>query len=175
MSRLLIRLSRNERGMALLELSLAGLISAMIIGVMVVWAGTTINTETHLEADDDAAQDLRMARENLSKDLRRAEEVFTAEFDTVAVWIDENRNGSIETEERIRWSIDEAGTLSRATGTGTARVDVTGLDTDVSGFTYDASAPDEVRNVDFVLTLHLDQVTGADNRAVTASVHIRNS
>ena len=155
MRRLLRRLHRDQRGMGLLELTLAGLVSALIIGVMVVWAGTTINTETHLEADDDAAQDLRMARENLGKDLRRVEQIFTAQSDQIVFWIDEDRDGSTDTAERITWTITGSGELVRSTDAGTTRVDVEGLDTGASGFTYDAAAPGDIRNIDFVLTLLL--------------------
>jgi hypothetical protein len=44
-----------------------------------------------------------------------------------------------------------------------------------SGFTYDASVTADIRNVTFQLTLPLAAVAGAEDRAVIASIHIRNS
>ena len=85
MGRLIKRVHEDDRGVGLVELGVAGLVSALIIGVMVLWASTVIHTETHLGSDDDAAQSLRMARENLGKDIRRAEAVYEAEDDELVV------------------------------------------------------------------------------------------
>jgi hypothetical protein len=161
--------------MTLVELGVAGLVSALVIGVMVMWASTVIRTETHLGSDDDAAQSLRIARENLGKDIRRAEAVFTAEDDVLEIWIDLDRDGTQTSGERIIWTIDEDGTLGRAAGDGAVRIDAEGLDTAASGFAYDGSTPSQVRNVSFTLVLPIEGVADAEDRAVTASIHIRNA
>jgi hypothetical protein len=161
--------------MTLVELGVAGLVAALVIGVMVMWASTVIRTETHLGSDDAAAQSLRIARENLGKDIRRAEAVFTAEEDRLEIWIDLDRDGSQSAAERITWTIGEDGTLGRASGDGAARIDAEGLDTAASRFDYDHAAPSEVRNVSFALVLPIDGIADAEDRAVSATVHIRNA
>jgi hypothetical protein len=161
--------------MTLVELGVAGLVAAMVIGVMVMWASSVIRTETHLGSDDAAAQSLRMARENLGKDIRRAEAVFTAEDDELEIWIDLDRDGTQSAAERITWAIGEDGTLSRSAGDGAPRIDAEGLDIDASGFAYDDSTPSEVRNVSFALVLPIDGMAAAEDRAVGATIHIRNA
>ena len=67
----------DTRGTSIIELMMALMISAIIVALMVTWAGAVVGVENHSSSDDKAVQELRVAKEDLSKDIRRCEEILT--------------------------------------------------------------------------------------------------
>ena len=65
----------DSRGVSVIEMALALLISSMVVAMMVTWAGAMVGVETQHSSDDEAVQALRVAKEELGKDIRRAEAV----------------------------------------------------------------------------------------------------
>lgn len=165
----------GDRGAGIVELSVAMLVSTLVVAMVVTWAGAVISTETHHSSDDEAVQALRIAKEDMGKDIRRAEALTVAGDRYLTLWIDLDRDGTEDSGEAITWMISGSGSLLRAASDGTSRVEAEGIVYEASGFTYDAVAPSEVENVTFLLVAEVTAQAGTEQRSIGATIHIRNA
>lgn len=166
---------RGERGATLVELSVALLLGALVAAMMAVWASSVGRAEREHRAEDEVMGELRYAKELLSKDMRSARGFFTTEPDTVSVWIDADRDGEVGLGETITWVLGDDGTLTRQVDETEAGVEADGLDVEQSGFGFLDALPDPVREVSFVLVGTFDEGGSHQERAVAATVAVRNA
>jgi len=164
----------DSRGVSVIEMALALLISSMVVAMMVTWAGAMVGVETQHSSDDEAVQALRVAKEELGKDIRRAEAVPIAGDRYLTLWIDLDRNGAQDSGELISWVMSAAGELLRSDDAGGTRVVVGGLLYEESLFTYE-SGPDGVENIHFQLAAEVTTQAGTEERSIAAEIHLRNA
>lgn len=144
---------QKDDGAGLVELMLAMVIAGALSLMMVVWIGAAFSAnETHLQ-DDVAVQDLRVVRERLGREVREARSVLTADSDELAIWLDEDRDGTVDQGESVSWSIIDD-TLVRSTD-ATSLVIATGVSSVRSSFEYAQDAGD-VTTVSVSVVIPLD-------------------
>ena len=176
MSARLRSLLADTRGTSLIELLVAMAVSAIIVALMVTWAGAVVGTETQSSSDDSAVQELRVAKEELGKDIRRSEEIVTSGDKNLTMWIDLDRDGTRDLGEEISWSISTSGELLRSDDHGGLRVAVDRIVYAASGFTYDVAGPSGIENVGFRLVAEVTTGPAATGqRSIDAEINIRNS
>jgi len=165
----------SDSGAQLVELGAAMMISALIVSMMVAWMGAVGSSENLLRADDDALQNLRLAKEQMSQEVRNADSIIVAEDDLLTLWEDYDRNGTLDDGETVVWRITESGELTRAIDDGAAGQKADGIDVATSYFAYDAPIPSEVANVTFYVVVTIDENGAPADRVTTATVHVRNA
>jgi len=164
----------DSRGVGIVELLVALAVSSMVVALMVTWAGAVVGVETHHSSDDEAVQALRMAKEDLGKDIRRAEEVITAGDRYLTLWVDLDRDGTADPGEQISWTMSTSGELLRSDDSGAVRVAIERLVYEASSFTY-TSGPGGIENIRFDLTAEVTTPGGNERRSIAAEIHIRNA
>jgi type II secretory pathway component PulJ len=174
MVRRLRALLADSRGASVIELTVALLVSAVVVAMMVTWAGAMVAAETHNASDDEATQALRVAKEELGKDIRRAEAVVTAGDRYLALLIDLDRDGEQDSGEQVSWVMSASGELLRADDAGGMRTVVEGLVYEASGFTYTSGASG-IEDVYFRLVAEVTSQAGTEERSIAAEIHIRNA
>lgn len=165
--------SRDERGVTLTETAVAGLVGAVLVGMMISWFGAITAIDGQQRDDDLAMEGLRDARALLGRELRSAQYLLVADADALSMWLDEDRDGVFDDGEAVTWSITGSGSLQRGTDLETSRVIASPLVVASSGFTYDASDPALVTRVEFEFVVRPDPDSG--DRHIGSQVLIRNS
>jgi len=86
--RLMKRLLRAEGGVSLIELAVALFVSALMASLMISWVfSISAADDLHL-ADDEAILNLRAAKDEITRELRRTTAVLAADADSFTIWID---------------------------------------------------------------------------------------
>ncbi len=165
---------RGEDGLTLVEMSVASFIGALLSVLMISWVFTVYSTDDLHRTDDEAMQDLRFAKDEMARDLRSG--VVTALGDqSVTLWLDWDHDDVVATGESVTWRIETSGELVRHVEGIDPEVILTGLDTEVSGFTFDSSDPGAVRNVGFDLVVGISGRGGTPGtRSISSEISLRS-
>lgn len=166
---------RSDSGAHLVELGAAMLISGLIASLMVTWMGAAGSSLNLLQSDDEALQSLRLAKEQMSQDVRSSGSIIVAESDLLTLWADDDRNGMLDEGETVSWHITEAGELTRAIDDGPAGRKVDKIDVASSYFAYDDIVASEVANVTFYVVVIVEENGVPAERVTTATIHVRNA
>ena len=174
MTRLRSRL-RGERGLSLLELTVAAAVSALVLAIVVTWIIAVTRVDLDQEADFEGLNELRFAKSQMTKELRFATQSMTASNpDSIEVWIDLDDSGGTGPDspgEHVIWRI-LSGDLVRYTDNNlaTSVIWVEGLDLANSSLTQTGNV------VDIELSVSVEQ--GATKvlklRTIKTRVTLRN-
>jgi type II secretory pathway pseudopilin PulG len=165
----------GESGTSLVELGITLLITSIMSASLISWITAAGNAAGLHSADDVAVQELRLAKEHISRDLRVARAVLVADAATVSVWVDADEDEYRDPGEAITWTIAD-GNLTRRTDLEAGQTEASGLDMIHSAFTYDATTPAEVRDVMVTLVSYVDAAsTEPGTRTMTVEIHVRNA
>ena len=168
------RLRTDERGVTLVELMVASIFTLIISGSVLGWV-STINTQEQVNRLDVAAIDeLRVAKDRITKELRFASDVFPAlsvTGETVVVWIDADKDGiAPEPGEWVTWAIDQVtGDLTRTRDTGERTIHGQGFDPTLSSITVNADG-----NVEIELVAKITD-TPLRIRSIKTTVYVRSA
>lgn len=171
------QLLRDERGASIIEIGVSLVITSIMAVAMVNWMSTAGAAAVLHSNDDAVVQDLRLAKERITRELRVAQSVSVATPDQVTVWVDHDGDGFADVGETITWVISTDGTLSRWTDAGDQQVQVSGLVYADSGFGYDDPDAAEVTSIWIGLVATLPpRESGAEpgQRSISTQVHLRN-
>jgi hypothetical protein len=173
-SRLLRRILA-EKGISLIELAVAMFITAIMSSLMISWVFSIAAADDLHLADDEAVQGVRIAKDEITRELRRAAAVLAAEGNSLTIWLDDDRNEVQSAEEVVTWEIDDgSGTLTRTAGDGDASIRLARVSAAESGFTFDAENPGEVTSVGLTLAVFVDAPRGDDGvRSLTTEISLR--
>jgi len=172
--RCLRRLRADERGLSVAELGVSMVITAIVSVIMVTWVVAVTRTDELHQADDNALQQLRMAKERITRDLRRAEGITVADPHQVTVWLDDDRDGFVDGGELITWTITQGGDLVRSTDETLGVTEAERLSYR-AGFLFDATLPAEVETVHVELVVLVESAGRLEERTIQTDVHLRNS
>jgi len=170
------RLIGGSEGFTLIELSIAMsgllLISAVMMSFFV---GATRIDAVH-SSDDVALEQLRDARQRMSRDVREARR-FTATWPLgFTVWIDDGWDEIIGPGELVTWSVDVAGNLWRAAGDD-SRIEARGLSVAESYFAFDSSTPSGVTSMRIHLVARVEGPSDGSStgtRSLETEISLRN-
>ncbi len=169
---MLRRIRRSESGLTIVELSVAMFGLAFVSAIMLSWfVGANSVDQLHRD-DDEVVQELRVSKELLTKDLRRARNVTVAEKQSITLWLDLDHNDFVGDGELVTWAIADSGELVRSTDTASGVTHATAVDVNASVFEYDAESPLLVRRVGFELVAQVDE---GDTRSISTEVFMRNA
>jgi Tfp pilus assembly protein PilW len=165
----------SDSGAHLVELGAAMLISGLIVSLMVTWMGAAGSSMNLLQSDDEALQSLRLAKEQMSQDVRNAGSIIVAESDLLTLWADDDRNGTLDVGETVSWHITATGELTRAIDAGPAGRKADQIDVASSYFAYDDIVASQVANVTFYIVVLVEENGAPTERVTTATIHVRNA
>ena len=168
-------LGSDDRGMTLLELSVAMLISALIATAMLSWIIGVASADDRFKSNDLALGDLRDVSDRLSRELRSSEYVTAAQSAAISFWADSNRDDVIDAGETITWTLESDGSVVRTTDAGLTTVVATRLDPDLSSFSYDEPVPADVATVTIELVALSPSGDTNDELRYASKVFLRNS
>lgn len=155
--RLARRFRTDQRGMTLTELAVAGLITA-IVGLLIVAGIQTGMRSANLHRDDDrAVQDLRYAKDILTRELRMA-----ADAEEGGSWLTFTVDG-----EDIEWRITSTGELTRSVDSGAPAVVIIGLSVDESSFAISGNT--------VTVKLVTEVPTSDGTRSLETQIFLRNA
>jgi type II secretory pathway component PulJ len=168
------RIRTDDRGLSVAELGVSLVITAIASVVMVAWVVAVTRTDQLHQADDNAMQQLRIAKEKITRDLRRAEALTVADPQQVTVWLDDDRDGAVDGGELVTWMVTQDGNLVRSTDLepGTTEVERLSYRT---GFRFDATVPGDVETVGIELVALVESGGGLEERVIQTDVYLRNS
>lgn len=162
----------GESGFSVVELVVAmagmALVSLMMLSV---FTGATEVDELHA-ADDAALEQLRDARERMSRDVRQARRFTAVAGNGFTVWIDEGWDEVIGPGELVSWWFDSTGRLQRRSGDVT-RLEARDVAFDLSYFSFDSVEPTDVTAMAMHLVVVVDSRTGT-TRALDTEITLRN-
>lgn len=165
----------EDGGVSLVELAITLLITSIMSISLITWITTAGKAAGLHREDDQAIQELRVAKELLTRDLRIARAVLVAEPSRVSVWIDSDEDEYRDPGETITWSFDD-GTLTTRTDLTAPHVEVSALDGFHSHFSYDDPEAAGVSQVGVTLVATVSARTGEpEQRTLTVAVHVRNA
>jgi len=165
----------SDSGAHLVELGAAMLISGLIVSLMVTWMGAAGSSLNLLQSDDEALQSLRLAKEQMSQDVRNAGSIIVAQSDLLTLWVDDDRDGTLDVGETVSWHITATGELTRAIDAGPAGRKADQVDVASSYFAYDDIAASQVANVTFYMVVIVEENGASAERVTTATIHVRNA
>jgi len=151
------------------------LISGLMVSLMVTWMGAAGSSLNLLRSDDEALQSLRLAKEQISQEVRNASSIIVAQSHVLTLWADDDRNGTLDEGETVSWRITVTGELTRAIDAGPSAQKVNGIDVSTSYFAYDAAVASEVANVTYYLVAIVEENGAPAERVTTATIHVRNA
>ncbi|MCB2223575.1 MAG: hypothetical protein KQH83_05295 [Actinobacteria bacterium] len=166
----------TDGGFTLVEVSIALTGLLLISSVMMsFFVGATRVDATHT-ADDAALEQLRDARQRMSRDVREARRFTAAGPHGFTVWVDDGWDEVVGTDELITWSIDVAGNLRRAVGES-SRVEARGLSVERSYFAFDAANPSSISSMRMHLEAEVEGPGGGPptgTRSLDTEITLRN-
>jgi type II secretory pathway component PulJ len=168
------RVRDDDRGLSVAELGVSLVITAIASVIMVSWVVAVTRTDRLHQADDEALQQLRIAKEKITRDLRRAEDLTVADPDQVTAWLDDDRDGVVDAGETVTWMVTENGDLVRSTDQELGVTEATNLSYR-TGFQYDAALPGDVETVAIELVVLVASGDRLEERAIQTDVYLRNS
>ncbi len=169
-------LLQGSAGFSVIELSiaLAGLL--VVSSVMMSFFVGVARVDGVHTADDTALEQLRDARQRMSRDIREARRFYATWPLGFTVWLDAGWDEVIDAGELVTWSVDEAGNLRRSVGEA-SRIEAGGISLSESYFTFDSTMPGSVTS----MQMHLVVVVGrpgdgaaAGTRALDTEITLRN-
>jgi type II secretory pathway pseudopilin PulG len=167
---------RAEAGITLVELMVALMVTAILGAMVATWMTSAVRAVNLHRADDVAVQDLRQAKDLLTRELRVASGVSAISPTAITFWVDADFSGAPDEGETITWSIESDGTLARWTDAGGKASALVILDHVVLGesiFEFDTDEASEVRRVAITLV-----VTAGDTdrtRSLSTEIFVRNA
>ena len=164
-------IEERERGTSLVELSVSMFGLAFVAAIMLSWFVGANRVDELQRNDDEVIQDLRISRELLTKDLRRARSITAADVLAVTMWLDTDRDDIVDGGELITWEVEGDGDFVRSTDLGIETVHARSLLTGSSAFTYDDVVAASVTAVHVTLVAGLD--TGS-TRSMSVEISMRN-
>jgi Tfp pilus assembly protein FimT len=163
---------RSDRGVTLVELSVSMFGLAFLSAIMLSWfVGASRVDELH-RSDDEVIQELRVARELLTKDIRRARSITAAAPTSLTVWLDADRDLIADDGELVTWAITTDGEFVRSTDTGSAVAHAGSLVVDASSFVYDDVMPASITSVSFHFVARLED---GGQRSMSSEISLRNT
>ena len=163
-----------QSGMSLIELMVGMAVASIAIAVVFAWLVAATRVDLDQDADFQGLNELRIAKAQMTKELRFADGSLTAgSSNSIEVWIDVDGNGTgpDSTGEQVIWRIYN-GDLIRYTDDdlNTAVTWVSDLDTADSSLNLNGSV------AEIVLTLSVEQGATAvlSDRTIETSVTLRN-
>lgn len=163
---------RGDAGVSILEASVSMFGLAFVAAIMLSWlVGANRVDEIHRN-DDEVIQELRVSRELLTKDVRRARAITVAQPWQLTLWLDGDHDDIVDVGERVTWGVEGDGDLVRSTDGGGDVAHATGLVIGSSHFAYDAEAVGSIRSVSFAFVV---QIENGGQRSLSAEVSLRNS
>ena len=170
------RLLRAEAGISIIELAVAMFVTALMASLMLSWVFSVASADDLHQADDRAVQDLRTAKDEITRELRRAAAIDSAETDSFSIWIDGDHDEVRSSEELVTWEIESGGSLVRSLGDGSTSVRLLRLDPAESGFAYDSANPGDITSVGVTMTVYVDAPQGEDGtRSLTTEINLRSA
>jgi hypothetical protein len=151
-------------------------ITALMAAAMVTWLHTAgAATDLH-RGDDQAMQDLRIAKSLIGRDLRNAESVLIAETVSITVWVDDDDDDFQDVGEAITWAVTSEGHLTRSTDGGEFGVLASNLVFGESHFAYDSPTLLDITEIDIQFKAHVVTVAGeSGTRSIGLRIHVRNA
>ena len=166
-------LLHEDRGVTLVELMVSMLLVAFVSAAVVSGMTSAMRSANLHREDDQAVQDLRIAKERLTRELRTAAELQAASASSITVWIDADATGDEDPGEVVTWEITSVGSLTRSTDTAAASAVVVNLDATESLFAFDAESVDEIRLITVVLVARVGSSDGT--RSMQTQILLRNA
>jgi len=166
----------GSEGLTLIEMSIAMAGFLMVSAIMMSIVVGAARVDLLHSADDMALEQLRDARQRMSRDVREARRFTTAELHEFTVWIDEGWDQVVGPDELVTWRIDIAGNLWRTAGSN-SRIEARGLSTSQSYFAFDAGVPSSATSMRLHLVVGVESLgEGADScaRALSTEITLRN-
>ena len=164
---------QGDDGLTLVELLVSMMLMAFIATALVTGMSTAMRSADLHRDDDRAVQDLRHAKERLTRELRAITELTGASASSVAFWLDEDANGAADLGETITWEITTGGSLVRSTDAGASTPVVSNLVAGSSGFAFDAVEVSEIRRISIELTAAVGSSDGT--RSIQTEIFLRNA
>jgi type II secretory pathway pseudopilin PulG len=170
------RRADGSEGFTLIELSIAmgGLLLVSAV-MMSFFVGATRVDATHT-SDDVALEQLRDARQRMSRDVREARRFTSAWSHGFTVWVDDGWDEVIGTNELITWSIDVGGNLRRTAGED-SRVEARGLSLSDSAFSFDSAVASSITTMRIRLAVLVEgpgDGATAGVRSLETEISLRN-
>lgn len=175
LSHLRARLRRDD-GITIIELSVSMVITALLSTVMIVWIFAGFGSDSTHSSYDEALEDLRNVTDQLSREVRGADYLITAETDSLSFWLDGDRDGVVDTGETVTWAIESGGVVTRLTDDGSPSAPIaTMLSPSGSEFRYDSATPADITRVTIDLVALADTTAGGDEVFHSFDVYLRNA
>jgi hypothetical protein len=172
--RWLVRRLHAEGGVTVVELGFAMLLTSIVSALMIVWIIGVAGADDRSRSNDAALGDLRDVSDQMSRDVRSAEFLLTAEHHVLSLWLDGDRDDVLDTGEQITWTVGSMGTVTRSTDAGTGVTLASRMDAVQTGFAYDATAPADVARVTILLVATSPSGDGHDELRLATDVYLRN-
>jgi type II secretory pathway pseudopilin PulG len=165
-----------DGGFTLIELSLALAGLLLVSSVMMSFFVSVSRADLVHTADDNALEQLRDARQRMSRDVREARRFTAASPLSFSVWVDAGWDEVVGADENITWSVDVAGNLWRSVGDD-SRIEARGLSVSESYFSFDSNAPSSITT----MRMHLVVIVAAPgdgapsgSRSLETEITLRN-
>jgi hypothetical protein len=163
---------RREGGVSILEMSVSMFGLAFVSAIMLSWfIGANRVDELHRN-DDEVIQELRVSRELMTKDVRRARAITVAQPWKLTLWLDGDHDDVVDVGERVTWQVEEDGDLVRRADDEIGATHATSLVVGSSGFTYDDETISSIRTVTIAFVAQLE---GGGERSLSADITLRNA
>ncbi|MFQ5516184.1 MAG: type II secretion system protein J [Acidimicrobiia bacterium] len=160
----------GDQGTTLVELMMAGLITAVIGLLFIVWVSAVAQVELFQRQDQETLDSLRLAKARLVTELRFAEAIDSGtDADTLVFWVDADDDGIRDSGETITWDIGTGGDLVRSTDDGTSLTLASGLDTSASSFVLGADT------ITLQWAAEVDAARGPQPRSIRTEVALRRT
>jgi len=163
-------------GFTLLELSIAMTGLLLISAVMMSFFVGVVRVDAVHTSDDKALEQLRDARQRMSRDVREARRFTTTWTQGFTVWIDDGWDEVVGADELVTWSVDIAGNLWRSAGDD-SRIEARGLSVAESYFAFDASIASSVTSMQMHLVVVVEgpgDGSAAGTRSLDTEISLRN-
>ena len=167
----------DDRGISVIEMMVAMLITAVISAIMLSWVVAVLRTDEFQQDELEALDQMRLAKARLVKELRFAT-IIDPDSTTSAITFAVELGGASGPDlsgELVTWSIESDGTMVRYVDNDpdTAVVQATVLVAAESGFAYDPGGTLSP----VTITLVADVATGTNPaaRSIRIQVHARNA
>jgi hypothetical protein len=149
-------------------------ITSLLAALMVTWFSAGVGSENSHRSYDEALSDLRDVSDRLSREIRAAGYLITADPYSLSFWLDGDRDGEVGEGESITWAI-EGSDMRRFTEDDSEDVIVATHLTTGSIFSYDATTPGSVTRVTIDLVAGAETRAGIDLVAHSADIYLRNA
>jgi Tfp pilus assembly protein PilW len=167
---------RSEAGITLVELMVAMMVTAILGAMVATWMTSAVRAVNLHRADDIAVQQLREAKDLLTRELRMASGVTAISPTSISFWVDADFSGTPEQGETITWVIETDGTLARSTDAAGAVDPLIMIEHLVLGesfFEFDTEVASDVRRVGITLVVTAGEA--GRTRSLSTEIFVRNA